>query len=106
MDQSQFFKGGSYPGMLHAHQYYYGCAGADHCNNNLYQEIISGKLILSSAAFFILPAVALLTLTWVYFVVSVFLYAGVMIFIGKEEGQLLKVNNPQWKSPKCKEVNA
>jgi len=46
--------------------------------------------IYSSATFFILPAVALLTLTWVYFVPSVFLYAGVMIFIGKEEKQLTK----------------
>jgi protein-S-isoprenylcysteine O-methyltransferase Ste14 len=44
--------------------------------------------IYSSATFFILPAVALITLTWVYFVASVFLYAGVMIFIGKEEKQL------------------
>ena len=44
--------------------------------------------IYSSATFFLLPAVALLTLTWVYFVVSVFLYAGVMIFIGVEEKQL------------------
>ena len=44
--------------------------------------------IYSSATFFILPAIALLTLTWVYFVVSVFLYIGVMIFIGVEEKQL------------------
>jgi protein-S-isoprenylcysteine O-methyltransferase Ste14 len=44
--------------------------------------------IYSSAAFFILPAVALLTLTWVYLVVSIFLYVGVMIFIGDEEQQL------------------
>jgi protein-S-isoprenylcysteine O-methyltransferase Ste14 len=44
--------------------------------------------IYSSATFFILPAVALMTLTWVYFVASVFLYAGVMIFIGTEEEQL------------------
>ena len=44
--------------------------------------------IYSSATFFILPAVALLTLTWVYFVVSVFLYVGVMLFIGVEEKQL------------------
>ena len=44
--------------------------------------------IYSSVTFFVLPAVALLTLTWVYFVVSVFLYTGVMIFIGKEEKQL------------------
>ena len=44
--------------------------------------------IYSSVTFFILPAVALLTLAWVYFVPSVFLYAGVMIFIGVEEMQL------------------
>jgi protein-S-isoprenylcysteine O-methyltransferase Ste14 len=44
--------------------------------------------IYSSVTFFILPAVALLTLTWVYFVVSVFLYVGVMLFIGTEEKQL------------------
>ena len=46
--------------------------------------------IYSSVTFFILPAAALLTLTWVYFVASVFLYVGVMIFIGKEERQLTK----------------
>ena len=46
--------------------------------------------IYSSATFFILPAVSLITLTWVYFVTSAFLYVGVMIFIGKEEKQLTK----------------
>jgi len=46
--------------------------------------------IYSSVTFFILPAVALMTLTWVYFIVSVFLYVGVMIFIGTEEKQLRK----------------
>jgi protein-S-isoprenylcysteine O-methyltransferase Ste14 len=46
--------------------------------------------IYSSVTFFILPAVALMTLTWVYFVVSVCLYVGVMIFIGTEEQQLTK----------------
>jgi protein-S-isoprenylcysteine O-methyltransferase Ste14 len=46
--------------------------------------------IYSSVTFFILPAVALMTLTWVYFVASVFLYVGVMVFIGKEEKQLTK----------------
>jgi protein-S-isoprenylcysteine O-methyltransferase Ste14 len=46
--------------------------------------------IYSSATFFILPAVALMTSTWVYFVASVFLYVGVMIFIGTEEKQLTK----------------
>jgi protein-S-isoprenylcysteine O-methyltransferase Ste14 len=44
--------------------------------------------IYSSVTFFVLPAVALMTLTWVYFVASVFLYVGVMIFIGTEEKQL------------------
>ena len=44
--------------------------------------------IYSSVAFFILPAVALITLTWVYLIVSVFLYVGVMMFIGTEEEQL------------------
>ena len=47
--------------------------------------------IYSSATFFILPAISLITLTWVYFVSSVFLYSGVMIFIGEEEQQLSKV---------------
>ena len=46
--------------------------------------------IYSSATFFIFPAVALMTVTWVYFVASVFLYVGVMIFIGTEEKQLTK----------------
>jgi protein-S-isoprenylcysteine O-methyltransferase Ste14 len=46
--------------------------------------------IYCSVTFFILPAVALMTLTWVYFVPAVFLYAGVMIFIGTEEEQLTK----------------
>ncbi len=45
--------------------------------------------IYSSVTFFIFPAVALMTLTWVYFVPSIFLYVGVMIFIGKEETQLM-----------------
>lgn len=44
--------------------------------------------IYSSVTFFILPAVALMTLTWVYFVVSVFLFVGVMMFISTEEKQL------------------
>lgn len=44
--------------------------------------------IYSSVTFFILPAVAFLTLTWVYLVVSFFLYAGVIMFIGTEEKQL------------------
>ena len=51
---------------------------------------IARNPIYSSATFFILPGVSLLTLTWVYFVVSIFLYIGVMVFIGKEEQQLTK----------------
>ena len=46
--------------------------------------------IYSSVTFFILPAVALITLTWVYLVGSIFLYVGVMIFIGTEEEQLTR----------------
>lgn len=53
--------------------------------------------IYSSAIFFILPAVALLTLSWVYFVPSIFLYAGVTIFIGKEERQLAKAFGWEYK---------
>jgi protein-S-isoprenylcysteine O-methyltransferase Ste14 len=47
--------------------------------------------IYSSATFFLLPAVSLLTFTWVYLAVSAFLYTGVMIFIGTEEKQLSQV---------------
>lgn len=53
--------------------------------------------IYSSVALFILPAVGLLTFTWVYFVVSLFLYAGVMIFIGKEEEMLTKAFGQEYK---------
>jgi len=44
--------------------------------------------IYASVTFFILPAISLITLTWVYFVPSVFLYVGVILFIGIEERQL------------------
>jgi protein-S-isoprenylcysteine O-methyltransferase Ste14 len=47
--------------------------------------------IYSSVTFFVLPAIALIMLTWVYLVPSVFLYVGVMLFIGKEEKDLLQV---------------
>lgn len=53
--------------------------------------------IYSSVTFFILPAVALITLTWVYFVVSIVLYIGVMIFIGKEEKQLTKAFGKEYR---------
>ena len=53
--------------------------------------------IYSSVTFFILPAVALMTMTWVYLIVSIFLYIGVMIFIGTEEQQLTHAFGQQYK---------
>lgn len=58
---------------------------------------IARNPIYSSATFFILPGVALITLTWVYFAVSVFLYIGVMIFIGTEERQLTKAFGKEYR---------
>jgi len=46
--------------------------------------------LYASATFFILPAVALMTMSWVYIVPAFFLYVGVLIFIGPEEKQLTK----------------
>ena len=58
--------------------------------------------IYSSAAFFLLPAVTLLTLTWVYFVPAVFLFIGVMIFIGEEEQQLTRAFGQDYKNDMAK----
>lgn len=58
--------------------------------------------IYSSVTFFILPAISLLTLTWVYFVVSAFLYVGVMIFISKEEQQLTKAFGKEYEDYKTR----
>jgi protein-S-isoprenylcysteine O-methyltransferase Ste14 len=58
--------------------------------------------IYSSTTFFILPAVALMTLTWVYFIPSIFLYVGVMIFIGTEEKQLTKVFGKEYEDYKAR----
>jgi protein-S-isoprenylcysteine O-methyltransferase Ste14 len=44
--------------------------------------------IYSSATFFLFPSLAFMTSSWVYLVPSLFLYTGVMIFIGPEERQL------------------
>lgn len=52
--------------------------------------------IYSSATFFLLPAVALMTLAWVYLIPPVFLYLGVMIFIGTEEKQLTRAFGKQY----------
>ncbi len=57
--------------------------------------------IYSSVTFFVLPAIALLTFTWVYFVPSAFLYAGVMIFIGKEEEQLTRAFGKEYEDYKA-----
>lgn len=46
--------------------------------------------IYSSVTFFILPAVVLLSLNWVYLVASAFLFTGVMLFIGTEEKQMTR----------------
>ena len=53
--------------------------------------------IYSSVTFFILPAVSLITLTWVYLVVSAFLYTGVMMFIRAEEEQLTQAFGKPYK---------
>ena len=63
---------------------------------------IARNPIYSSATFFILPGVFLLTLTWVYFVVSIFLYIGVMVFIGKEECQLAKAFSKDYEDYKAR----
>ncbi len=58
--------------------------------------------LYSSATFFVLPAIALLTLTWVYFVPAAFLYAGVMIFIRREEKQLAKAFGQEYEDYKAR----
>ena len=53
--------------------------------------------IYSSTTFFILPAVAMITLTWVYLIAAAFLYMGVVIFISPEERQLTQVFGKEYK---------
>ena len=60
--------------------------------------------IYASVALLILPGVALLTQTWVYPVVSVFLIAGVMIFIPTEERALRKTFGDEY-AAYCKRVH-
>ncbi|MBN2444143.1 MAG: hypothetical protein JXJ04_22460 [Spirochaetales bacterium] len=50
-------------------------------------RLFLARCIQFAPCFFILPALSLLTLTWVYFVISIVLYIGVIIFIKKEEKQ-------------------
>ncbi len=47
--------------------------------------------IYASMILFILPSISFLTLTWVYLVLALFLYIGVVIFIKKEETHLKEV---------------
>lgn len=54
--------------------------------------------IYSSMIFFILPAIAMLTLSWAYLVVSLALYVGVIIFIRTEEKELLGVFGEQYQA--------
>lgn len=63
---------------------------------------IARNPIYSSATFFIFPGISLLTFTWVYFVVSVVLYVGVLIFIGKEEKQLTKAFGAEYEDFKVR----
>jgi protein-S-isoprenylcysteine O-methyltransferase Ste14 len=51
-------------------------------------------VMLAGFVVILLPAVALLTVTWVYLLPSVFLYLGVMRFIGTEEAQLTQAFGP------------
>jgi protein-S-isoprenylcysteine O-methyltransferase Ste14 len=53
--------------------------------------------IYASVTFFVLPAISLMTLTWVYFVPAIFLYIGVMLFIGTEEHQLTEAFGKEYK---------
>lgn len=52
--------------------------------------------IYSSVTFFVLPAVTLLTSTWVYLVPAVFLYLWVAVFIRREERQLTEAFGKQY----------
>lgn len=54
--------------------------------------------IYSSMIFFILPAIAILTLSWGYLVASLALYVGVMIFIRTEEKELFNVFGDQYQA--------
>ena len=54
--------------------------------------------IYSSATFFLIPAVSLILSTWVYFIVSVFLYIGVVLFIKNEERMLLKTFGKEYET--------
>jgi protein-S-isoprenylcysteine O-methyltransferase Ste14 len=54
--------------------------------------------IYSSIALFVLPGISLVLGTWVYALVSVFLILAVVLFIRKEEQNLLKVFGEEYKT--------
>ena len=58
--------------------------------------------IYSSMILFILPAISLLTLTWVYLTLALFLYIAVVIFIRKEENRLKQVFGDEYSAYKEK----
>ena len=58
--------------------------------------------IYSSFILFILPGITILTLTWVYLLISLFLFIGVTLFIENEENQLLKVFGDEYSEYKSK----
>jgi protein-S-isoprenylcysteine O-methyltransferase Ste14 len=54
--------------------------------------------IYSSMILLVLPAISIITGTWVYFVVAFFLFLGVIIFIRKEEDKLLQVFGAEYQA--------
>jgi protein-S-isoprenylcysteine O-methyltransferase Ste14 len=54
--------------------------------------------IYSSFALFILPGISFVTGTWVYIIVSIFMVAAVIIFIGKEEEKLREVFGAEYEN--------
>lgn len=76
----------------------------------LLRDFPKGKLVTSGAygicrnplygsvAFFILPSITFFTNTWVYLIVSFFIYLGASIFLPKEEKVLEKVFGEEYKN--------
>jgi protein-S-isoprenylcysteine O-methyltransferase Ste14 len=58
--------------------------------------------IYSSFILFVLPAVSILTFTWVYIVVAVCMLASVLVFIGKEEQDLTRVFGEEYTNYKSR----
>ncbi len=58
--------------------------------------------IYSSFILFILPAISILTFTWVYLVAAAFLLASVLVFIGKEEHELTRVFGEEYTNYKSR----